>query len=194
MNSRDRTSETLPENASVPRPRRIAVVSTASGSGKTTLAKQLATRMGAPFIELDALVHGPNWVETPTPTLLATLAPILAAPSWVIDGNYRGKIGDTVISQADLIVWLDLPTRVWLPRLIVRTARRWLTRETLWNGNRETLRSALIDHDSLFRRALRTHERRRARWAADFTAYACARLRSSAEVRAFLEAFSARSE
>jgi len=28
-------------------------------------ARALATRLGGPFVELDALIHGPNWAETP---------------------------------------------------------------------------------------------------------------------------------
>ena len=53
------------------------------------------------------------------------------------------KLGDLVVRAADKIVWLDLPIRIWLPRLIRRTARRLLTCEELWNGNRESLRSVI---------------------------------------------------
>ena len=42
--------------------RRIAVVGTTS-SGKSTLAEKLAQKIGADFIELDALHWEPNWVE-----------------------------------------------------------------------------------------------------------------------------------
>ena len=42
----------------------------------------------------------------------------------MIDGGYRRKLGDLVLSQADIVVWLDLPIRVWLPRLVGRTVRR----------------------------------------------------------------------
>lgn len=44
--------------------RKIAVIASASGNGKTTVARELADRLGAPFVELDALVHGPGWTET----------------------------------------------------------------------------------------------------------------------------------
>jgi hypothetical protein len=36
------------------------------------------------FIEVDALVHGPNWTETPTDVLAERLAPVLASDGWVI--------------------------------------------------------------------------------------------------------------
>jgi adenylate kinase family enzyme len=168
------------------RPARIAVVANASGCGKTTLGRAVAERSGAPFLELDALVHGPGWVETPDDALCAALAPILAGERWVIDGHYRRKIGDLVLDRADLVVWLDLPPRVWLPRLVGRTLRRAITGEELWNGNRESLRGVLWGRDSLFGYALRTHRRRRAEWAGVLPRYPHIRLASPREVERFL--------
>jgi adenylate kinase family enzyme len=46
-------------------------------------------------------------------------------------------VGDTHLKQADTIVWLDLPRRIVMTRVIWRTIRRVLTREELWNGNKE---------------------------------------------------------
>ena len=77
-----------------------------------------------PFVELDALHHGPNWTEATAEELRARVEPLVADDGWVIDGGYWGKIGDLVLRHADLVVWLDLPVRVWLPRLIRRTVRR----------------------------------------------------------------------
>jgi len=45
--------------------RKVVVISSASGNGKTTLGRELAEQLHLPFIELDALVHGPQWTETP---------------------------------------------------------------------------------------------------------------------------------
>ena len=98
--------------------RKVAIISSASGNGKTTLGRELAARLEVPFVELDALVHGPDWVETPDDDLRAQVEPIVESDAWVIDGAYRGKLGDLVLDAADVVVWLDLPLRVWLPRLI----------------------------------------------------------------------------
>jgi len=42
--------------------KRINVKGT-SGSGKSTFAAELARRLDLPYVELDALHHGPNWSE-----------------------------------------------------------------------------------------------------------------------------------
>lgn len=166
--------------------RRIAIVASASGNGKTTLARALATRIGAPCIELDALVHGPNWVETPDQQLRDQLHPLLAQPAWVVDGVYQSKIGTLVLDAADVIIWLDLPIRIWLPRLVRRTVRRAVTREPLWNGNRETLRGILWGRDSLLVYSFRSHIRRRMKWPRELARYHVVRLRTPREVEQFL--------
>ena len=167
--------------------RRVAVIASTSGNGKSTLGRALAARLGVPFLELDALVHGPNWTETPADELRALVEPVVRSDAWVIDGTYRHKLGMLVLDAADTIVWLDLPMRVWIPRLLRRTARRLTGRETLWNDNRETLRSAFWGRESLFGFALAMHFRRRRTYPADLASYPVVRLRSTREVRRWFE-------
>jgi adenylate kinase family enzyme len=167
--------------------RRVCLVSTASGSGKSTIGLALAERMNVPYYELDALHHGPNWEPCPADELRARVEPILRGESWVVDGTYRGKIGDVVPEAADLVVWLDLPLRVWLPRLLRRTVRRVLRREELWNGNRERWRDVLHPTNSVVVYALRNYRRTRRTLEAELARFRVARLRSPAEVETFLE-------
>jgi hypothetical protein len=169
--------------------RRIAVVASASGNGKTTVGALLAERLGVPFVELDALVHGPGWAEIPDEALRSTLAPVLAGEGWVVDGGYERKLGNMVVEAADLVVWLDLPVRVWLPRLVRRTSTRAWRREELWNGNRESLRAAVWGRNSLFGYALRRHFHCRREWPARFASMPVRRLRSPADVDALLAEF-----
>jgi len=154
--------------------------------GKTTVARELARRLDVTFVELDALVHGPDWAETPDDELRRLLEPVLATDGWVIDGGYRGKIGDLIWEQADLIVWIDLPLHVWMPRLLRRTVRRLRDREELWNGNRETFRTAFVEWDGLVPFAIRAHFRHRRKYPHELAGFPHVRLRSQAEVDAFV--------
>ena len=166
--------------------RRVAVIASASGNGKTTLGRALAPRLGVRFVELDALVHGPGWSETPDDELRALVEPIVGSDGWVIDGVYRSKLSTLVLDAADTVVWLDLPIRVWLPRLLRRTARRLTGRERLWNDNRETLRGAFGGRESLFGYALRMHFARRRDWPVELADYPVVRLRSVADIERWL--------
>jgi adenylate kinase family enzyme len=163
------------------------MIASASGNGKTTLGRELARRLDVPFTELDALVHGPNWAETPDDELRGLVEPILASAGWVVEGAYRRKLGDLVLQSADVVVWLDLPIRIWLPRLLRRTVRRLRGRESLWNDNTETVRTAFWGRDSLVGFALRMHFDRRRRYPEELAAYNVVRLRSPREVEAWLE-------
>lgn len=169
---------------------RIAIVTSASGSGGTTLGRELARRLGASFHELDALHFGADWTEATPAELRARVEPVLAGASWVVDGGYWGKLGDLVLERADVVVWLDLPRRVWLPRLLRRTIRRISRRETLWSGNRETLRSAFLSRDSLVLYALRHVRRRRRTYPARLARFKHVRLRSTREVERWLDDYS----
>jgi adenylate kinase family enzyme len=166
--------------------RRVAIIASASGNGKTTLGRALAARLNVRFVELDALVHGPNWTETPDEELKQTLRPILEEDGWVIDGNYQGKLGNLVVEAADTVVWLDLPTRVWLPRLARRTLRRVRGKEELWNGNTETWSGAVWGRYSLFTYALKNQPRRRREYPRRLAGLRVERLRSPKEVDRWL--------
>jgi len=166
--------------------RRVAVIASASGNGKTTVARALAERLAVPFVELDALHWGPEWTEATAEELRARIDPIAESDAWVIDGVYRGKLGDLVVANADLVVWLDLPMLVWFPRLLRRTLRRVIRREEFLNGNRETLRSAFLSRNSLLLYALRSHRRRRRLYPTALASYPVLRLRTQREVDRFL--------
>ena len=169
---------------------RVAIVTSASGSGGTTLGRELAHRLSVPFHELDAFHFGPDWTEATATELRARVEPVLAEASWVVDGGYWGKLGDLVLERAELVVWLDVPRRIWLPRLVLRTLRRIMRRETLWSGNRETLRGAFFSRDSLLLYALRNFGRRRRRYPARLARFNHVRLRSPREVERWLDDYS----
>ena len=139
--------------------RRVVVIGT-TGSGKTTLARELARAQGVPHVEMDAYRHGPNWRETPDDEFRRQLAHALSGDRWVADGNYS-MARDSVWPRATAIVWLDFNFGLVFWRLALRTLRRGITRETLWNGNKENLFSHLFTRHSLFLWAFKSHWRRR---------------------------------
>ena len=116
----------------------------------------------------------------------------LRASGWVIDGNYR-SVQDLVWARADTVVWLDLPRRTVMRRVIWRTLRRVGGRVELWNGNRERWRNffTLDKEESVIAWAWQTHAVHRARYEAARADPAnrhlrFVRLRSPASVRRFL--------
>lgn len=114
-------------------PSRVAVAGT-SGAGKSTLARRLSDRLGLPYTELDALHHGPAW--TPRPEFADDVRALVGGPAWVTEWQYRA-VRPLILERAEVLVWLDLPTRVTMRQVVARTLRRRVRREVLWNGNVE---------------------------------------------------------
>lgn len=149
-----------PDDPLPTRPRRVLVTGT-SGSGKSTLCAALATRLGVPYHELDALHHGPNWV--PRPGFAADVAAFAATDAWVSEWQYRA-VRPLLLGRAELLVWLDLNRAQVARQLVPRTVVRRLRRTELWNGNVEPpLWTVFTDRDHLLRWAWRTHARTTAR-------------------------------
>jgi adenylate kinase family enzyme len=126
-----------------PEPIRRIVVYGIAGSGKTTLAAHLARALGVPHVELDALFHRPDWSPAPVADFTAAASAATAGNGWVVEGAYS-QLQPVIWPKAQLLVALDLPRRVVLPRIVRRSVRRVVSREELWNGNRERLRNLVI--------------------------------------------------
>lgn len=161
-----------------------------SGSGKTTTAERLAHKLGVPHVELDAINWQPDWQMLETDIFRRRVARALAGDAWVVDGNYS-KVRDIVWARVQRVIFLDLPLRQTMARLLRRTVRRALGGEELWGGNRENLVTALFSRDSLFIYALRTRRRRQREFAAAQQDPALShvrfqRLGSQAEIDAFI--------
>jgi adenylate kinase family enzyme len=118
-----------------------------SGSGKTTFGKALAERLGVPHLELDSVHHLAGWQPSSDERWTRTLEEFVAASpdGWVVDGSYTSRPQEA-LAAVDTVVWLDLPRRTVMGRVVRRTAARLLTRRELWNGNRESWRN-LLRHD-----------------------------------------------
>jgi adenylate kinase family enzyme len=163
-----------------------------TGSGKSTLARRLGIRLGLGVVEMDALMHGPNWEPTPWDEFREKVTAALDAlpEGWVCDGNYS-RVREAVLPRADTAIWLHLPWVVCFGRLLGRTVRRAWTRETLWGTNRESWRTAFWSRESILLWSI-THHRAHIRAVQRDLARIPHRarvfeLRSAHQVRAFLD-------
>jgi adenylate kinase family enzyme len=141
--------------------KRLIVIGT-TGSGKSTLARQLAEKLGCPFIEMDALYWEPNWEPAPKEVFHARIEQATQNERWAAAGNFS-SVRELVWLRADAIIWLDYPMLFTFGRLWTRTWSRWWTQEELWSGNRETLwyQFKLWSDDSLFHWFFKTYWRRK---------------------------------
>ncbi len=156
------------------------------------MAVALAAALGAPHVELDAIYHQPGWVPLSEDDFRARVAVATATASWVVDGNYS-VVRDVVWARADTVVWFDLPYAIVLGRTIRRTVRRVVTREELWNGNKEPFSNlwSLNPEKSIIAWAATRHRVYRGRYAEAghdprWGHRRFVRLRSQAEADAFL--------
>lgn len=160
---------TPPTETHVPDHLRRVVVVGSSGSGKTTLARKLSELLGVTHVELDGIRHGPNWAETPDPIFRERVAEATAGDRWVVDGNYS-VARDILWPRATTVLYLDYSISVVMRRLIVRTLRRGVMREVLWNGNTENILENLnvFSDNSAIGWSLKNHWRRRRQFNALF--------------------------
>jgi adenylate kinase family enzyme len=117
---------------------RISVVGT-TGLGKTTLAKALASQLGLPYIEMDALNWEAGWralSQTDPKEFVRQVALAIAGDDWVLDGAY-GLVRDLVLWRATHLIWLDYDRSIIMCWVIRRSLVRAALRTEMWAGNRE---------------------------------------------------------
>ena len=100
--------------------RRILFVG-CSGAGKSTLARQLGAILDLPVIHLDRHYWQPGWIPLDDDAWDRRLGELLAEPAWIMDGNYH-RTFPLRMRFADVVVFLDLPRRVCLARVLRRIA------------------------------------------------------------------------
>jgi adenylate kinase family enzyme len=123
------------------------------GSGKSTLAKRLHAITGLPLYHLDRLFWRPGWQPSPKDEWRQLNADIAAREEWIVDGCYSDSF-DLRMPRADLILWLDLPRRITLPRVLKRTMLNFgREREDLGPGCPDRLDFAFLKWAWTFRPA-----------------------------------------
>ncbi|MEZ5337447.1 MAG: hypothetical protein R3F46_04210 [bacterium] len=92
------------------------------GSGKSTASVELARRLRLPVIHLDREFWKPGWEQPADSEWEASVARLLKAEQWVIDGNYTGSLPQR-IARADCVVWLDFPRLFCMGQVLRRVMR-----------------------------------------------------------------------
>ncbi len=119
--------------------RRIHVTGN-SCSGKSTLANQLAAALEVPRVELDALNWQPGWVslaDTEPEELECRMTVATHGEAWVVSGSYMGFSRKVFWPRVETVVWLDLPRYRLIWRVLIRSWKRWRSKELLWGTNYE---------------------------------------------------------
>lgn len=91
---------------------RIAVIG-CGGSGKTTVARRLGAALGAPVTHLDSVFYDADWNPLDHGRFAAVQRDLVAAPRWIIDGNYASTL-PIRLAAADTVIFLDLPATACL--------------------------------------------------------------------------------
>lgn len=136
-------------------PYRILIIGT-TGCGKTTVAVELAKILSLNHFELDAFHWKPNWQTNSKEEFRSNIERVIYNDKWVIDGNYR-SFRDVLWPRASNLIWLDYPLRIIILRLIKRSIRRIVFKETLWNGNISNFRREFLGRNSILYDSLNTY-------------------------------------
>jgi adenylate kinase family enzyme len=92
------------------------------GAGKTELAWVIGSRFDLPVVHLDVLFWRAGWTPAPQEQALDALAAATAGDRWVLDGNFLDA--DTArFDRADTVIFLDLPRRTCIWRVLRRLVR-----------------------------------------------------------------------
>jgi adenylate kinase family enzyme len=100
---------------------RIAIMG-CGGSGKSRLARSLGAALGIEPVHLDGLYYDTDWKPLDKEKFADLQRGLVAAPRWIIDGNYASSL-PIRLQAADTVIFLDLPGQACLWGIIQRRLR-----------------------------------------------------------------------
>lgn len=120
--------------------KRVAVFGNAGG-GKSTLAKRLADLTRLPLYPVDTMQWKAGGVGVPHEDYLRAHADLLRQDAWIIDGFGCAQSAWERFSQADTLVYVDLPLSThywWVTKRLIkglwRAPEGWPENSPLWSS------------------------------------------------------------
>ena len=135
--------------------KRVAVFGNAAG-GKSTLAKRLASLTHLPLYPLDLIQYRTGGGKVPYEEYLKAHADILRRDAWIIDGYGCVASSWERFSQADTLVYIDLPLIThfrWVTKRLVQgqfaTPEGWPENSPIWSSTLDSYKVVWSCHRRL---------------------------------------------
>ncbi|WP_323845752.1 adenylate kinase [Microbulbifer magnicolonia] len=129
--------------------KKVAIFGNAGG-GKSTLARRLAETTGLPLFSLDKIQYRPGGAEIPRDQYLQLHSELLDRPAWIIDGFGCVASAWKRFSNADTLVYVDLPLLthgLWVTK---RLLKGLVTNPEGWPDNSPILTGTLNSYRVLW--------------------------------------------
>lgn len=163
-----------------------------SGSGKSTLARFLGAQTGLPVHHMDHIHWMSGWVMRERSQRKAMALQIEESPSWIFEGGFSTTY-DHRAARADTLVWLDLPVALRLWRVTYRMLCYYgRQRPDMAEGCQEGLHSETAEFYRWIWRTRSSHRARLERLIQDHPHLNAHQLRTTAEVKRFMDGFDAK--
>jgi adenylate kinase family enzyme len=135
--------------------KRVAVFGNAGG-GKSTLAKRLADLTQLPLYPLDMIQYRAGGGKIPHEEYLKAHADLLRQDEWIIDGFGCVASAWQRFSQADTLVYIDLPLIThhwWVTKRLIKgllaTPEGWPDNSPMWSSTMSSYRVLWLCHRGL---------------------------------------------
>ena len=135
--------------------KKVAVFGNAGG-GKSTLAKRLADLTRLPLYPLDLIQYRTGGGAVPHEEYLRAHADLLRTDQWIIDGFGCVASAWERFSQADTLVYVDLPVvthYLWVTKRLIKglfvTPEGWPEGSPMWSSTMDSYRVIWLCHRGL---------------------------------------------
>jgi adenylate kinase family enzyme len=135
--------------------KRVAVFGNAAG-GKSTLAKRLAGLTQLPLYPLDLIQYRAGGGKVPHDEYLKAHADILRRDAWIIDGYGCVASAWERFSQADTLIYIDLPITThfrWVTKRLIQglfaTPEGWPENSPIWSSTLQSYKVVWLCHRRL---------------------------------------------